>query len=83
MTVGVGHLIKDLNAAQKLHFIHQSDDKKATKEEIKQDYDEVQKQTYDTKKVAATVYKKHTKLKVLASEIDKITNEHIDSLKKN
>ena len=35
VTVGVGHLLKDLSAAQKLNFIHQATEKKQQKMKLK------------------------------------------------
>jgi GH24 family phage-related lysozyme (muramidase) len=43
VTVGVGHLIKDLTSAQKLNF-KKSNNMPASKDEIKADYDAVKKQ---------------------------------------
>ncbi|SHO55426.1 glycoside hydrolase family protein [Vibrio quintilis] len=82
LTIGVGHLLKDIDAAQKINFIHQSDGKKATKDEIKKDYDEVKKQTYIPEETAASKYKQHTKLKISSDTIDSQTNDHIASFEK-
>ncbi len=61
ITVGVGHLLKDLAAAQALDFIHQSTDKKATKNEIKVGFESVKKSPVG---LFAPLYKKHTNLKL-------------------
>jgi len=74
ITVGVGHLIKDLTAAQALDFIHQTTNKKSTKEEIKFDFESVKKSPAG---LFASIYKNCTKLKLTPSTIDKITNKHI------
>lgn len=79
VTVGVGHLLSTLTEAQALNFTKKKDSKKATKEEIKTDYDTVKKQT---KGQFASSYKKHTKLKLTKIEADKLTNKHIESFEK-
>ena len=77
VTVGIGHLLKDVVSAQALNFVHQADEnKKAIKEEIKTDFEEVKKQT---KGKLASSYKKHTKLKLKQADIDKLTNKHIET----
>lgn len=76
ITVGVGHLLSTLTNAQSLAFIVQKDSKAATKEQIKTDYDTVKKQT---KGLLSSTYKKHTKLKLKKTDIDKLTNKHIDT----
>jgi len=74
ITVGIGHLLKDLAAAQALDFIHQTTDKKATKDEIKIDFESVKKSPAD---LDASLYKKHTKLKLTSLTIDDLSNKHI------
>ena len=76
VTVGIGHLLKDVAAAQTLNFVHQTGGKKATKDEIKTDFETVKKQA---KGLFASLYKKHTKLKLSTIDIDKLTDKHIDS----
>ena len=76
VTVGVGHLLSTLTNAQSLAFIVQKDSKAATKDQIKTDYDTVKKQT---KGLLSSTYKKHTKLKLKKTDIDKLTNKHIDT----
>ena len=76
VTVGVGHLLSTLASAQALAFIVQKVSKTATKEQIKTDYDTVKKQT---KGLLSSTYKKHTKLKLKKTDIDKLTNKHIDT----
>ena len=76
VTVGVGHLLSTFASAQALAFIVQKDSKTATKEQIKTDYDTVKKQT---KGLLSSTYKKHTKLKLKKTDIDKLTNKHIDT----
>lgn len=75
VTVGVGHLLKDLGSAQKLNF-KKSNNLPAPKDEIKTDYETVKKQA---KNRFASFYKKHVKLKLLDLDINTLTNKHIDS----
>lgn len=75
VTVGIGHLISTVAAAQKVPFIVAKTSKKATAGEIKTDHESVKKQT---KNRVASYYKKYTKLKLTQSEIDKLTNKHIE-----
>lgn len=75
VTVGVGHLLKDLASAQKLSF-KKSNNMPASKDEIKTDYEAVKKQP---KNRLASFYKKHVKLKLSEADINTLTNHHIDS----
>lgn len=75
VTVGVGHLLTSVAAAQQLKFIHQKSGKPATKDEIKVDYESVKRQP---KGLFAAFYKRHTRLKLPRVEIDGLTNKHID-----
>jgi len=75
VTVGVGHLLKDLATAQKLSF-KKSNNMPASKSEIKADYDAVKKQS---KNRLASFYKKHVVLKLLDVDMNALTNKHIDS----
>ncbi len=75
VTVGVGHLLKDLASTQKLNF-KKSDNLPASKDEIKADYEAVKKQP---KNRLASFYKKSVKLKLLDVDINTLTNQHIDS----
>ncbi|WP_151174109.1 glycoside hydrolase family protein [Pseudoalteromonas ruthenica] len=75
VTVGVGHLIKDLASAQKLSF-KKSNNMPATKDEIKADYEAVKKQP---KNRLAFSYKRYVKLKLSDLDINTLTNKHIDS----
>ena len=79
VTVGIGHLITSVAEAQKLVFIVANTSKKASATEIRTDYDNVKKQTMN---LLATAYKKHTTLKLTQLEIDKLTNNHIDTFYK-
>lgn len=75
VTVGVGHLLKDVASAQKITF-KKSDNKSASKDEIKVDFDAVKAKP---KNKIASYYKKYTKLKISDADIDTLTNKHIDS----
>ena len=75
VTVGFGHLLKDLASAQKLSF-KKSNNIPATKDEIKADYEAVKKQP---KNRLTSFYKKHVKLKLSDLDINTLTNKHIDS----
>ncbi len=76
ITVGIGHILKDLGAAQVLDFVHRTTNKKATKDEIKIDFETIKKQRSG---LFAPLYKKHTKIKLTSITIDQLTNKHIDS----
>ncbi len=79
ITVGIGHLITSVANAQLISFVDAKTNKKATAAEIKTDYDNVIKQTNNR---VASYYKKYTALKITQSEIDKLTNKHIDTFYK-
>src|SRR5690606_37301762 len=76
VTVGAGHLLPTLKDAQTLAFILQKNNKRATNEQIKTDYETIKKQI---KGLLGSSYKKHTSLKLKKSDIDKLTNKHIDT----
>lgn len=75
VTVGVGHLISSVAAAQKLAFKTEKN-LPASAADIKLDYEAVKKQPANR---VASFYKKHTKLILPSVEIDKLTNKHIES----
>jgi GH24 family phage-related lysozyme (muramidase) len=75
VTVGVGHMIPNVVAAQKLDFVT-STGQKASAEEIKADYDAVKAHT---KGLKASNYKSKTKLILKQADIDALTNKHIAS----
>jgi GH24 family phage-related lysozyme (muramidase) len=75
VTVGVGHLLKNLSIAQKLNF-KKNNNMPASMEEIKADYEAVKKQP---KNRLASFYKAHTKLKLSELDINTLTNKHIDN----
>ena len=76
VTVGVGHLLSTVAAAQKLPFMDGKTKKKATAEEIKADFEAVSKLP---KAKLAPFYTPHTKLVLTQSEIDALTASHIDN----
>ena len=76
VTVGVGHLLSTVAAAQKLPFMDYKTKKKATAEEIMADFEAVFKLP---KAMLATFYKPHTKLVLTQSEINALTESHIDN----
>jgi len=78
VTVGVGHLITDVQNAQKLSFITRNG-VKATAKEIQADFEAVKKQPGNR---LASYYKQFTRLQLSALEIDKLTNEHVDTFYK-
>lgn len=77
-TVGVGHMMPNIQAAQQLPFYTQQGSK-ATAAEIKVDYDAVMKQPSNR---LANYYKRFTKLKMRRLDIDQLTNKHIDAFHK-
>ncbi len=78
VTVGVGHLINSVEA-QNLTFKTATTNLPASATDIKADYDAVKKQPANR---LASSYKKFTKLILLDSEIDNLTNKHIASFEK-
>lgn len=74
VTVGVGHLIVNADAAKRLNFVHQKTNKKATEDQIVEDYNSVKKQV---KGLVANSYRRFTKLKLSNVDIDKLTNQHV------
>jgi len=79
VTVGTGHLVSSLIEAQNLNLVVEKTSAKATKVQIKTDYETVKKQP---KNKRASYYKKHTKLIMTITERNKLTNKHIESFYK-
>ena len=79
VTVGVGNMLPNVAAAQKLVFVVRKTKKKATAAEIKTDFDTVNKQS---KGLIASSYKKHTLLDLPATAIDKLLDTRIAGFKK-
>ena len=78
VTIGVGHLIENVDAAKKLPF--QTDKGlPATEKEIETAYNDVLKQP---KNKVATFYRKATTLSLKDDKLDELTNDHIDSFEK-
>ncbi len=78
VTVGVGHLLSTVAAAQKLAFIVDKTKMKATPEEIKADFEAVSKLPKVHNNLAP-FYKAYTKLVLTQPEIDALTESHIDN----
>ena len=74
VTVGVGHLLKTVQDAQKLNFLS-ADNKKATAAMIKEDFDAVMKRP---KNQEANDYKPYTKLHLDAKDILLLLELHIN-----
>ncbi len=75
VTIGVGHLIRDLATVLKLNLVVGKTGAIATKEQITADYEAVKEQwKSDT---AAPYYKKYTQLIMKKVEVDRLTNKHI------
>ena len=89
LTIGEGHLVENLIAAQKLDFRHKSDGRKATKNEIKDEYNAVLQLYHSSKlnaqntgerfNLAATGYSDVTKLKLFPAYINELTDKHIQN----
>ena len=80
VTVGVGNMLPNVAAAQKLGFVvRKTPSKKATADQIKTDFETISKQT---KGLVASKYKKHTLLDLPATAIDKLLDSRIDGFKK-
>ena len=78
VTVGLGHFLGTASAAQKLKFLNAKGEV-ATKDEIKKDYDTVSELKPGMK---AYRYKPFTQLVLSSSEINQITENHINSFAK-
>jgi GH24 family phage-related lysozyme (muramidase) len=78
VTVGVGHLLSSVAAAQALAF-RNSKNVPATRDEIKADYEAVKKQPPNR---LAAMYKKYTELTLPTVDIDKLTDKHIESFER-
>jgi GH24 family phage-related lysozyme (muramidase) len=78
VTVGVGKLLADAAAAQKLAFVHRSDAsaKAATPEEIRADFETVNKQAGGK---LASYYKQFTRLDLPESAIDALLDAEVRS----
>ncbi|MBN4080609.1 hypothetical protein JYT31_02990 [Beggiatoa alba] len=79
VTIGVGHMIPNVEAAQKLNLVVAGGERagaRATKEQIKTDYETVRKQSSGA---YAYTYKEYTKLILTVTEVNKLTNQHIKS----
>lgn len=75
ITVGVGHLLATVSDAQQCAFVDQAG-KHATGEQVAADYAEVGKQPPNR---WADFYRTYTKLVLPNAEIDRLTEQHIQS----
>ncbi|MGF1724094.1 hypothetical protein [Photobacterium nomapromontoriensis] len=73
VTIGVGHLIKNIESAINLNFKRISNEH-AKRDEIKSDFDTLKKQSKGYK---ASYYKRFVKLTLSEADIDFLTNKHI------
>ncbi len=78
VTVGVGNMMPTAAQAQALGFVNRSTGKKATADEIKTDFDEVNKQT---KGKLASKYKVNTKLDLPDADINALLDTRIAGFK--
>ncbi len=75
VTIGVGHLIRDLAAALKLNLVVGKTGAIATEAQITTDYETVKKNWM--RNTSAPYYKKYTQLIMTGVEINRLTNKHI------
>src|SRR5436190_1761603 len=76
VTVGVGHMTPDAEAAQKLTFVVRSSGSTATEEQIAADYENVSRQQ---KGMSASHYQQFTKLDMKSSAIDALLSADVAS----
>jgi GH24 family phage-related lysozyme (muramidase) len=69
LTIGVGYLVSNLNAALKLGFIHKTSHAKASQEDIRKEYDTIAALP-SGKTYAAEWFRPYTKLVLSSIEID-------------
>lgn len=79
VTVGVGNMLPNSSAAQKLEFVDRKTRKRATPGEIKADFDAVSKRP---KGLKATAYLPHTKLDLPPAAIDSLLDSRITEFKR-
>jgi len=75
LTIGVGHLVRDLEAALELNLVVGKTGAIATKEQITTDYEKVKESWVPN--TAARYYKKYTQLIMTKVEVNRLTNNHI------
>lgn len=76
VTVGVGHLISNAEAAKKLPFVRKDTGAKATAVEIEAEYNKVKGLPFG-KRFDANSFRRHTELILPADAIDALTDSHI------
>ncbi|MGF1463749.1 MAG: hypothetical protein ACFB2Z_11415 [Maricaulaceae bacterium] len=74
VTVGVGNMLPDVAAAQRLPFIVRANQKPASPEQIASDFDTVSKKAPS---LIAVTYKKYTKLDLRYADIEKLLDQRI------
>ena len=75
VTVGVGHLLESVAAAQALKFVQQ-EGSAASAAQIATDFESVKAQAPNR---VASYYKKYTQLTLAQADIESLTDEHIES----
>lgn len=78
VTIGIGHMIKDIGAAKKLSFVNRATGKIATSAEIENDFNEVMKRPYGLSEMAED-FKPYTKLDMKTFDIEQQVSRHISS----
>lgn len=79
VTVAVGHLIVDEQAAQKLDFVYADNQEKASTEVIAEEYRRMKAQEMG---MVASRYKAFAELRMEAPAIDTLTDKHIETFDK-
>ena len=79
VTVGVGNMLPNVAAAQRLSFVVRVTKKKATKDEIKTDFETIRNQT---KGQVASRYKAKTKLDLPEKDINALLDARIVTFKR-
>ena len=78
VTVGIGAMLPDVNAAKKIGFVTRDKKVKATPQQIEDEFKAIKKETKGKK---AHTYKAATKLVLPETEIDKLLKAHIKDFK--
>jgi len=81
ITAGVGHLIKDIEAAKKIAFVVRNTGVLATKKEIEDEFIKFKGLSLD-KNTVATAFKKYSTLELGESLMDKQVENHINNFEK-
>ncbi len=78
VTVGIGAMLPDVNAAKKIGFVTRDKKLKVTLKQIEEDYKAIKKQP---KGKLASAYKKYTKLELPERKINALLKAHIKDFK--